>query len=316
MADNTLRSVHINEALTNMSVGWMPKGLIAERVVAVVPVKNESDFYYIWNKGDALRRVDTRWGDGTRANQVDFGYTIESYLCHGYGLETKITERQRKNADSILRLELAKTRRVQGLILLDQENRVADLLTATTSYASTNRVTLSGTDQWNHASFAGNIEKVFDDAKEAARLNSFNNMAPDLAIIPAAVAKVIKRDAMVRELIRYTQSDLLVNGDLPPTLWNMQVVSPAGVQAADREVFGADAPTPSDIWGKHVVLTMRPEAPALDTPAHCYIFRAQDVRVEQWRETAVQSDFYRVSYIQTEKVVSNVGGYLIKDVIS
>jgi hypothetical protein len=316
MADNTVHSVHINQALTNMSVGWHPMGLIAEQVMQVVPVKNESDFYYVWNKGDALRRVDTRWGDGTRANRVDFGYSTKSYICEPFGLELVMTDRQRRNADSILNLALAKTRRAQGLILIDQENRVADLYTTLANYATTNRVTLSGTDQWNNASFTGNIEKVFDDAKEAVRLNSFNNMKPEIAIIPEPVAKVIKRDAKVREVLKYTHSDLIVNGDLPKTLWNLSVVIPSAVTPTDREIFGADAPNAADIWGKHVVLTMRPSAVSLDTPAHAYIMRAQDVRVEQWRDESIQSDMYRVSYVQCEHIVSNVGGYLMRDVIA
>lgn len=318
MPDQTVHSVHINQPLTSMMVGWHPQGFIAEKVVAVVPVKNESDFYYVWNKGDAMRRVDSRRGDGTRANQVDFGFSKQAYLCEEYALETKITDRQRRNADSVLNLEMAKVRRVQDLVLLDQEARVANLFTTAANYAATNTLNVGGvaTDQWNNASFTGNIEKVFDDATETVRRLTFNNMRPTLAIVPQAVAKVIKRDAKVRELLKYTRSDLVVNGDLPPTLWNLTVVIPSAVEDTSREIYNTDSPTPADVWGKNVILTMKPSAATLDTPAHAYIMRNRDVLVETWRDDAISSNWYRVGYIQTEHIVSNVGGYLLQNVIA
>ena len=316
MAENTLRSVHIHQPLTNMSVGYHPEGMIAEQVAAVVPVAKESDFYYIWNKSDALRRVDTRRADGTRANRVDYGYSRAVYACDEYALEMQITDRQRRNADSELKLELAKIRRLQDSIKLDQESRVADLYTTTANYAGTNFATLSGVNQWNNASFVGSIETVLDDARETVRKLTFSNARPNMVILPEAVAKVVKRDSKVREILKYTHSDLLVNGDLPPTLWNMKVVIPSVVENTNREVFGSDTAVGADVWGKHVVLTMRPTAPSLDTLAHVYIMRNRDALVETWRDEPTSSNWYRVGYIQVEHLVSNVAGYLLRDVIA
>ena len=317
MPEETLRSVHINQPVTNLSIGYHPKGMIAERVVAVVPVVKESDFFYKWNKGEAFRRVDTRRADGTRANRVSISHTRDTYLCEEYALEHQITDRQRANADSLLRLELSLTRRLQDMIALDQEGRVADLLRTAGNYASTNKVTLSGTSQWNNASFSGSIEQVMDDAKEAVRLNTGNNSEVEMVIIPQPVALVIKRDAMVREVIKYTRSDLLVNGELPPVLWNMEVVIPRVVEdSTNREVYGTDTFTGTDMWGKDVILTSKPQAPSIDSFAHTYIFRSRDLLVEQWRDDSTSSNWYRVGYIQTEKLISNVGGYLITSAIS
>lgn len=316
MPDTTVRGVHINAVLTNLSIGYHPSGMIAERVVPVVPVKKESDFYYVWNRGDAFRIPETRRPDGDRANAVDFGFTRDSYLCDEYALETRITDRQRDNADSVLSLELAKTRRTQDLIALAMEKRVAQMLTDPNSYAATNVVTLSGTNQWNNASFAGSIEQVFDGAKEAIRLQTGGVAQAALAIIPRPVAQVIKRDAKVRDILKYTHSDLLVDGELPPRIWNLEVVIPTAVESVDREVYGVDSATLQDVWGKHVVVLHRPSAPAIDTLAFAYIFRARDWTVEQWRDEPTSCTWYRVSIVQAEKVVSKYAGYLIQNAIS
>lgn len=316
MADNTIASVHINQALTNMSLGYHPMGMIAEQVIGVINVQNETDFYYVWNKGDALRRVDPRRTDGVRANRVDYGYTRDTYSCEEYALEMQITDRVRRNADSALRLELNKTRRVQDTLALEQERRVADLFTTSANYASTNYTTLSGVTQWNNAAFSGSIEQVIDDAKEAVRQGTANNIGTQVAIIPMAVTKVVKRDAKVRDILKYTHADLLVNGELPPKLWNLDIVVPAVTEVTGREIFGSDISTGADVWGKHVTITQRPSSPSIDSLAHAYIFRNRDTQVEQWRDEPTSSYWYRIGNIQTEKIVCNTAGYLIINCIA
>lgn len=316
MPDMTVRGVHVNAVLSNLMIGYHPSGTIAEKIVKVVPVRKESDFYYIFNRGDAFRTVDDRRADGTRANKIDFGFTRDSYLAEEYALETSVTDRQRDNADAVLNIELAKTRRVGDIIMLNQEKRVRDLLTTNTNYASTNYVTLSGTSQWNHASYSGSIEKVFDDAKNAVVKQTGAALELVSAVIPFEVAQVIKRDAYVRDVIKYTHNDLLVNGDLPPRLWNLNIVIPTCVENTGVEVYGTDTATMAYVWGNDVVLSVAPQAPGIDILAHAYIFRARDWKVEQWRDETVNANFYRIGVIQAEKVVSNIAGYLIENAIA
>ena len=320
MADTVVQNVHTNAALTNLSLSWTPEGMIARKIIHTIPVKHESDFYYRWRAADRMRRVDTRRADGTRANMVAFGFERDSYLCEEYALEAATTKRERDNADSILMLESNKTRGVQGLVELDLEARVAALFTSTANYASTNWLNVGSvaTNQWNNASFAGSIEKVFTSAKDAVRLGTYNNAGVQWAIIPQPVADVIKLDAKVRDMIKYTDSTLLVNGDLPPRIWNLSVVIPTAVEQTGIDVFGAADPLTgrTDVWGKHVVLTMQPHAPGMDQLAHAYIFQARPWLVTQWEDQSIDTTFYRVGYIQTEKIVCNTAGYLLQNVIA
>lgn len=313
----TLRGVVVtNRLLTNFALGYTPEGMIGEQVAAIVPVPNsETGTYVKWFKGDAFRRVNTIRADGDRANQTSFRFDKATFLCEEYALEFKVTDRQRKQAESILQPALAQQQFQQYLIDLDQEIRLAGLYTNTANYASGNSVTLSGTDQWNNASFAGNIEKVIDDGKEAVRLGTGGSRV-DTIIIPEAVAKVVKRDAKVRELVKYTDPNLLVNGDLPPTLWRLRVVSPAAVYNTEDETFDTDTYDPSDVWGNDVVLTMRPKLAGTNSLAHIAIFRHRGFQTDQWREEAISADWFRVGKIQDEQVISDVAGYVIKAAIA
>lgn len=314
----TLRQLWVDPVLTNMSIGHHPQGMVARDVMPMIKVVKESGKYYVWNIGDALRIPASRRADGARANQVDFGLTNTStYSCEEEALECKITRRQRDNADSAVNLESSKVRRITDLINMRWESDVATLLTTTGNYASTNYTTLSSTNQWNNSSFSGGatgsgIEGDVDAGKEAVRQNS-GGYEPNVIVIPAAVAKVVKRDPAVRELIKYTQNNLLVNGDLPPTLWGMKVVIPKVSNVTSLEgatnVF-------ADLWGKHVAMLYVPQSPALDEPSFGYTFVSRDFQVQRWNEPGTDSDFFSVGFIKDQKVTSNVMGYLIASAIA
>ena len=306
--------VHVDTALTNLSVQYKPElsGLIAEQAVRVLNVAKESDKYFIWDRPTAFRVPTDLRADGAEANEVDHALTTASYACDEYALKTHVTDRQKDNADSILKLRENKMRHVQNLELIAQEQRVATLLTTQGNYASGNYTTLSGVGQWNNASFSGSIEETIDTYKEAIRQKI--GMYPNTVIIPAAVAQVVKRDASIRELIKYTQSDLLVNGDLPPTMWNMKVLIPKGISTTS--MIGASSVVMGDIWGKDVILTYVPPEGSIDTPAHAYILRAKNFMVRSWREESRNTEWIEVSVIQDEVVTSNISGALIQDVIA
>lgn len=308
--------VHVNAALTNLALGYHPQGLIARSIFPVIPVAKESDKYYVWNKQDAFARPSTLRADGAEANEVGFRLSTDTYQCEEYALKTAVTDRQMKNADSVLNLKTSKMRRLQDLLELDLEVRVATMLTTLGTWASTNRVTLSGADQFDNASFTASgvpIEKRFDTAKEAVRQGT-GGYEPNVVIIPSAVAKVMKRDSAIRDLIKYTHSDLLVDGDLPQKLWGMKVVIPKATYTSSKE--GASSVTYSDVWGKHIVfLYVNPNA-VIDDISAGYIFQSQNWETREWREEKNRKDVVETSYVQDEKVVSNIAGYLMKDVIA
>ncbi|NLI59426.1 MAG: hypothetical protein GX387_13140 [Clostridium sp.] len=49
-----MQDAHIDRALTNISVAYMQdeKSFIADKVFPRIPVKKQSDVYFIYNKGD------------------------------------------------------------------------------------------------------------------------------------------------------------------------------------------------------------------------------------------------------------------------
>lgn len=317
------RGVHINQPLTNLSLGYHPTGMVAEQVFGVVPVSHESDYYYVYDKAQAFRleRADGKGdlrADGAKSLLEEFGATPALYQAEEYARKTRITDRQRANQDPVLQLEVSKLRRVQDKLLLGQEVRVAKLLTTAGNWTNGNIITNSGTSQWNNASFNSTqgtysvIEQQFDNGREAIRQATGGKEA-NVAIIPAAVARVMKRDIGIRNSIQYTHSDILENGTLPSTLWGMKVIEPAAIY--DNSVEG-EAFAPVDAWGKNVIIAYVEPNPGLDALTLGLIFRARPWQVKQWRDEEVESTFYEASFVQAEQVVSYDCGYLIQNAIA
>jgi len=309
-----VNEVHQNAALSNVAIGYHPKGMIAEQVFPVLPVKKESDKYYTWDKDMGLRYIDGLRADGTESKTISYNLSTSTYTCEEYALKTRVTDRERDNADDVLKLETSKTKRVMGQLLIGQERRLATLLTTQANYPASNRVQLAGITQWDNAGFVGSIEGDMDDGKEAVRTGTGGD-DPNFIIIPSAVAKVVKRDADIRDLIKYTHADLLIDGDLPPMLWGMKVLIPKTVYTTSVE--GNATQTYVDVWGKHCVLGYNPGAEgSIDTPAFGYIFRKQAPTIYQWYEDKIRATYIEASMIQDEVMTSNVSGYLIEDCIA
>lgn len=309
-----LNNTYVSAPLTNFSVGYHPKGLVARQILDIVPVVKESGEYFVWNKDDAARVPNTLRANGAKANQLDFDLDSNgTYRCHEYALKALITDRDLANADSVLRLQQSKTMRLKDVIELDLEKRVATLVTTSGNYASTNTTTLSGANQWNNSGFVGSIESDIDTGKEAVRQQTLG-LDPDTIVIPSAVAKVMKRDPNIRELVKYTHQDLLVDGDLPPVLWGMKVVIPKAVNNTSRK--GNSTQTLADVWGKHVVMLVSNGGGTIDVPTFGKIFMQGSEYVKTWRDEELTGDFYQYGLLSDEVITASSAGYLIVNAIA
>jgi hypothetical protein len=312
-------TIHIDQALTNFSLKHSNGALIADLIMPRIDVAKDSDAYFVYGRQDFRTTQDLR-AEKADTNFVD-SWKIEStptYRCEERALADLVSDRERRNADAPLAPDFDVAENLSNMLMLNREKRVADTLCDTATFAlSGNFIELTGAQRWNDPAFdsdskANAIESRIDGAKEAVR--SCIGRDPNVIVIPAAVAKSVKRDPAVRELIKYTDNTLLINGDLPPTLWNLRVLIPGSVFDASEEGQPFEA---ADVWGGHVLVAY--VAPNPRTPRTMTLgltFQSQPRQVAKWREDGRKSDAVEVSEILVEKVVSEYCGYLIKDAIA
>ncbi len=300
---NRASDLQVEVTLTAFSIGYKPQNLIAEQVLPVVPHGNETGIYWVWDKESAFTIPNTLRADGTRPNTVDTTATKKSFAVEEYAVDVPITDREEKNADGILRLRQNKTRRGQDAILVDQERRVANALR--TQLPSTS---LTGTAKWSSADNSF-IEAQIDDAKEAIRIET-GGLEPNTIIIPRPITRHAKRNSTIRDLIKYTASDLLVNGELPPYMFGLKVLVPGALTNN-----GTTAVTLSDVWGNDIIIAHVADAPELDTPSLGYIIRNGAFTTYQWRDDSISTNYVRPTVLQDELITFAGCGYVLKDVL-
>ncbi len=218
----TAKDVHVNAALSNFAVKkGVGGGFVADELFPVVPVKKNSDEYYVYAQDEMDDDVETAVSERELANEIDWSTSTAEYLLVKHKLRHFVSDDVMANADKPLRPKMRATELLVRRLRMGVEKRVRDLVVDTTTITNATPAV-----KWD-AGAAVVIEKNIDDAKEAFAVAA--GVEPNIIVIPPAVAKVMKRDSTVRELIKYTQSNLLVNGDLPPTVFNLRVVIPGAL---------------------------------------------------------------------------------------
>jgi len=306
------KDMHIDVPLSNLAIQLgSGGGFVADTVFPVLPVQKESDKYYIFEREEIDDDVQTLRADGAEANEIEWSTTTDTYSAEEYALRHLVTKRTLDNADTPLRPKQTTTRKLLGKLRVGIEKRVNALLDNTTTFEDD-----TPSVKWD-AGASVVIEENVDDAKLAFVKQCGHE--PTHIIIPKAVSKVVKRDSTVRELIKYTQSNLLVNGDLPPTLWNMNVVIPGSLQ---NEAAPGLTESIDFIWdGDNVILVYVDPNPGLETCSVGYQFRkAQegnlDIAVTTYLVPNRKGEMVEVSVINDEKVVCTECGYIISDVLT
>src|SRR4051812_7942262 len=103
-AQPTPSDVHVNAPLTNISVAYIQDQslFVADRIFPVVPVQNQSNLYYIFNKEDFLRDEAKPRAPSTESAGGGFNLTTASYAAVVEAFHKDVDDQVRANADSVL----------------------------------------------------------------------------------------------------------------------------------------------------------------------------------------------------------------------
>ncbi len=247
------------------------------------------------------------------AKTVDYSISKDNYFCEEYGLRTRILWRDMNNADSVLKLEMNKSRKLVDSLMLGREKRVADLFTTLGTYFDGLSTTKSGTSQWSDAEYTGDPIQEIDNYKELVRKAC--GQAPNTIILTPDVVTVLTNNAKFKEHYKYTANDIAGNG-LPPVLRGLRVVVPGAVGTGANE--GQNTVSLADLWGKHIILAyVNPSAePTVDSFSMAYTFRAKTYETRKYNVDEQRAQYVETNYLEDVKVVSNVAGYLVKNVVA
>lgn len=265
--------VHIDRALTNMSVAYMQQAtaFIAARVFPIVPVQKQSDRYFVYSREDFFR--DEAQVRAPATESAGGGYDIDNtpqYFCQKYAYHKDVTEEDRTNTDSPLNADQDAVDFVSQKMLLKREvtwaNSYFKAGVWSTEYTGTAASPGVGQFlQWNDA----NSTPIEDIDARQTEITELTGYKPNKLVLGMWVYKALKNHPDILERIKYTQRGIVTTEILAALFDVDEVLVASAVQntapkgAAENNQF---------ILGKHALLCYAAPRPALKTPSAGYTF--------------------------------------------
>lgn len=265
--------IHIDRALTNMSVAFMQDAsvFIADKVFPVVPVQKQSDTYFIYSKEDFFRDEAQERADG--AESAGGTYDVElapPYFCRVKAYHKDVTEQERVNSDDPLRPDQDSTEFVSHKLLLKREIDWATAyfqtgvwdteLSGVAADPSTNQVL-----QWNVAT--SDPIKLIRDQK--TKMVEETGYMPNKLILSPYAFNALCEHPLILDRIKYTQKGVVTKELLASLLDVEEIYIPYAIKNSSNK--GKDG-VMSFIMGKHALLCYAPKAAGIKKPSAGYIF--------------------------------------------
>lgn len=268
-----MQDAHIDRAMTNISVAYLQdaSAFIADKVFPIVPVRRQSDVFYVYNKGDFMRDEAQVRGAGTESAGGDYGVAAsDPYHCRKHAFHYDVTEEERANYDEPLNADTDATEFVSQKMLIRREMEWASKFFKTGVWGTeiTGKAASPSTGetlQWNLAT----SNPILDITNASVQMAAETGYRPNTLVLSPFAFNALKNHEDILDRIKYTQKGI-VTTDLLATLFEVQnvyvawsVVNSAAKGATDAVNF---------IMGKHALLCYANPSPALRKPSAGYIF--------------------------------------------
>lgn len=268
-----MQNAHIDRAMTNVSVAYLQdaEAFIADKVFPIVPVKRQSDIYYIYNRGDFMRDEAAVRGAASESAGGDYGVEASTpYYCRKHAFHKDVTPEERANYDQPLDADNDATEFVSQKMLIRREMEWASRFFKTGVWGTeiagvTATPTAAQAIQWDLATSTP-IKNITDQSVLMAGATGYR---PNTLVLSPPAFMALKNHFDILDRIKYTQKGIVTN-DLLAQLFEVERVHVAWavVNAADK---GA-ADSINFIMGKHALLCYSNPKPALRKPSAGYIF--------------------------------------------
>ena len=161
----TLSQVHIQAALTNLSVAYRQDlNSVVDRLFPQVVVNKQSDKYFEWSKADMWRAEARERAPGADFPRVGIRLSTNTYYARQYALEYAMPDEILANQDAAVDLEMTGTQ-----YLTEQHMLKKDLVFAANFF--TTGVWTSGTvsTAWDNVSSGTPVTNVTDGVQRIRR---------------------------------------------------------------------------------------------------------------------------------------------------
>lgn len=279
MAQPTNSAVHVDSALTNISVAFLQNAnnFVAGRVFPNVPVSKQSDRYFIFDRGSFNRDEAEKRAPGTES--AGAGYELDNtptYFANVYAFHQDVPDQVRANADAAVDVERAAAELVMHKMLIKREK---DWVTSffsggvwTNDYDGVaSSPSANQTIQWSDGT---NGDPIGDLRSAKSTILESTGFMPNTLVVGQKVMDALVDHPDIVDRVKYatstTESPAMVNERTLAALFGLErvVVSRAIENTAAQGATNSH----SFIGGKKALLTYTAPAPGLMTPTGGYTF--------------------------------------------
>lgn len=306
----TQRNVHIETALTNLSVAYrqdMPP--VSEMLFPRVPVMKVSDKYFVWNKADRWRHESYLHAPGASYKRRGMRLSEDSYQCDEYGNEYPLPDQVRANADDPVDLDDNIVSSTWEQVYLDKD---IDFASRYMVAAAGWQVGVLGAGKWNTANSTP-VKDMLAAARSIRRALGGNRNYTLKAVCGSIVEVALLGNAEINNKIINVQVGTIDNirSLLAGVMGVDEIIIADREQTTSKE--GATTATFAPIFDDDLLLVAVPNSPGRQTPAAGYTFAWSeggrgDMYVESYREEGIKSDIYRgICYYDHKQVDPELG---------
>ncbi len=311
MAD--LKEVHVDEALTDVSINSGVGTFIADDLAPRLPVAKQSDKFFIVDaKREELRQQATNRAPGDEAEVVARRVTTSTYSADDHALAEALPDEIRANADNPIQAEIGTVTSITNMIAVDREIKLATALaagiTATTALGA-------GWDQ-------DTGDPIAEVKVGTKAIRDAIGRQPNVIGMDIDVFEVLQDHPLIVDRIKYTSSPnqpAIVNASTLAQVFNVDrvVVGSARKNTAPKDATAILAA----IWSDTVYIAWV-EALGIRTNSMAQTFAwngsagaVNGQLVSTWREDKKKSDMFGVNFWYDQKVVTAASGYKLTNAL-
>jgi len=302
----TTRDVHIDQALSSISIAYRNENYIADQIFPRVPVVHKSDYYFIYGQSAWLRDEVKIRAPGTEAAEGDFDITSASYVALTWAISKVVSDEMRKNADVPIRPDVDATDWCVDALLRAQERRIANKTTGGSglwSYSTTPTTawTADTSDPW------GDIDSAVNGV-----ISKIGRM-PNVAVMSWDVWRNLRQHPDFLDRIKYTRPTGRVEPSDLQTWFGFSKVL-IGNQLIDTGPEGGTTAT-AYIWGDQFWCGYVPQTPSLMTPAAGYVLEWQAREVRRYRLHTRHADKIEAQHSVAELISASEAGAVLYNAV-
>lgn len=267
MTNPSTRDVHVDSALTNISIGFLQSAdnFVADKVFPTVPVQYQSDKYYVFARDDFFRDDMKKRAPATESAGGGYDLTTDSYSADVWSYHKDVDDQTRANADPAVDPDTSATEFVTQKALIRREREWASKF-FTTSVWGTDKVGATDFTRWDDP--ASDPETDVQDGVETILQNT--GFMPNTFVVSFAVHQALKRHPLIKDRFKYTTSESITEAMLARFFEVDRYFVAKGVYVSSNEDAASD--TYAFTLGSNALLCYAAPSPQLMMPSAGYNF--------------------------------------------